>query len=188
MQQYPHKDAFAFASGKMNKASEKMKKTIEAGKTVEEAREELERWLSDECKFNQISLEQVSNDVLPDLRLFQQKQVKFIFNKGTQEPIKKNGEITVFHPNIIPRKTRVTFDPGNEFNSGNNIEAALRRKIEETQVRADDIEGIKETAMNAWHQLPPVPLNFPITFTYDTETKKVMMEGNNREPQYYSVP
>ena len=75
-------------SGKMNKTLK-----IEAGKTIEEVREDLERWLSAQRNFDQISLEQVSRNVLPDLKLFQQKRVRFIFDKGTQEPRIEDNEV-----------------------------------------------------------------------------------------------
>ena len=177
----------------MNEASEKVNKPllIEVGKTVEEARKELEQWLSDNCNLNQISLERVSSKVLPDLKLFQQKQVRFIFDVGTQEPtIDKKGEITVFHPNI-PREEgypKVTLDSSHGLQTGYGIKEALPNAIKGTQVYDGDIDKILAMAMKAWDELPPVPLKFPVTFTYDTETKKVMMKGNNRETQYDTVP
>ena len=155
---------------------------------MEDARNTLRDWLQN-LNFER-DIEQVFTDVLHELSWFQKKRVTFSFKKGnTVQADIDNNNITVYHPNIIPKSPPAPpyeppYKPA-DWSSGYIIEAGLGGKtgviIKVLGVFQQDVEGILRAAMTAWQQLPDAALAVPVTLTYKADNKEIVMTGEGRD-------
>ena len=191
MQQYLHIDGFAFPSF-VREMDNPL--NIEAGMVIEEQHRRLVEWLQT-FHLGPNLLQQALDAALPELWLFQRRPVTFSFQNGNAGFEINNRHITVSHPRIViparppshcPCPSPCPWHPRLCWLQYGHI---IRKELTFTTSQAisqifpkgdlEDERCILSDAMEAWYQLPHVPLEFDVTLIYYANTRQMNIEGDN---------
>ena len=195
VQQYLHKDAFAFASGKMNKASEKKNKASEkmnnplkipARESNEKARDLILNWLGQLPK-------RVFKRVFYEWKLFHRKPgVTFQFLHGKKTIFGVHRTITVSHPRIVNDLVPPDFQINDQLNlRGYGVQDAIGNLIPKIGFDERDTTTISHLIMSKWAELPDVPATSPdvpaVQFEFDADVNQIVVTGRGRTTIYISI-